>query len=166
MAIYESMVIFSGRLEANEVDAEMEKIKNLIESGDGSLHSVERMGKRRLAYEIRKEWDGHYFVLHFEDSPSRVAGLQRSFRLNEAVLRHMVFRKDSLPDGPTVGLEEDHGHPRRDEEHAAPPAPKAEKAPAGDPPVVVKASEEAPAAEPGHGEGVAEETKKPEVETE
>lgn len=173
MAIYESMVIYSGRLEANEVDAEIEKVKTQIETGEGTLHSVERMGKRRLAYEIRKEWDGHYFVLHFEDSPARIAGLQRSFRLNEAVLRHMVFRKDRLPDGPTVTAEEDHSSHHRDDPPAHAPRPAQAPAPVkpaeGARPEEKKAepkgAAEAPEAPPESAEGAPEETKKPEGET-
>jgi small subunit ribosomal protein S6 len=110
LAIYESMLIFSGRMEPQAVDQELEKVRALIESGSGSLHSVERMGRRRLAYDIRKESDGHYAVLHFEGEPSRVQVLQRAFRLNESILRFMVFRKERLPEGPTVTLEEEEPH--------------------------------------------------------
>lgn len=136
MAIYESMVILSGRLENQEVEQEIEKVKNLIESGKGTLHSVERMGKRRLAYEIRKEWDGHYLVLHYVDAPERIAVIQRAFRLNESVLRHMVFRKDKLPDGPTVAAQEEPHAPAAPrpafERPSAPVAVEPEAAPEAD----------------------------------
>ena len=117
MAIYESMVIFSGRLELPEVDQEIEKVRGVIESGSGSLHSVERMGRRRLAYDIRKESEGHYTVLHFENDPTRIPVLQRAFRLNESILRYMVFRKERLPEGPTVTLEEEEAPREYDREY-------------------------------------------------
>jgi small subunit ribosomal protein S6 len=101
------MLIFSGRMEPQAVDQEIEKVRGFIEAGKGSVHSVERMGRRRLAYDIRKESDGHYAVFHFEDDPSRIVGLQRSFRLNESILRFMVFRKERFPEGPTVAIEEE-----------------------------------------------------------
>jgi small subunit ribosomal protein S6 len=144
LAIYESMVILSGRLENQEVEQEIEKVKNLIESGNGTLHSVERMGKRRLAYEIRKEWDGHYLVLHFIDEPDRIATLQRAFRLNEAVLRHIVFRKDKLPEGPTVAVVEEAPAPAA--EAPAPPAPEPAKE-KPEPPKAEAEPAEAPAPE-------------------
>ena len=108
MAIYESMVVFSGRLEPQEVDQEIDKVKGLIESGGGTFHGVDRMGRRRLAYDIRKEQDGYYAVLYFEGAPDRIAPLQRSFRLNETVLRHIVFRKEKLPEIPPPRVEEEH----------------------------------------------------------
>jgi len=116
LAIYESMLIFSGRLETQEVEQEIEKVRNLVESGNGSIHAVERMGRRRLAYDIRKESDGHYAVFHFEDDPARIPALHRAFRLNEAILRFTVFRKERLPDGPTVALMEEEPHARGDED--------------------------------------------------
>ena len=121
------MVILSGRLENQEVEQEIEKVKNLIESGNGTLHSVERMGKRRLAYEIRKEWDGHYLVLHYVEAPERIAAIQRAFRLNESVLRHMVFRKDKLPEGPTVAVEEESYAPAAESRPAEEPREAEEK---------------------------------------
>ncbi|MFH1681707.1 MAG: 30S ribosomal protein S6, partial [Candidatus Eisenbacteria bacterium] len=116
MAIYESMLIFSGRLEAQEVEQEIEKVRNMVESGTGSVHSVERMGRRRLAYDIRKESDGHYAIFHFENDPSRIPTLQKAFRLNEAILRYSVFRREKLPDGPTVATEEEGAHGRDEED--------------------------------------------------
>jgi len=121
------MVIFSGRLEAEQVDQEVDKVKSLIESGNGSMHSIERMGRRRLAYEIRRETDGYYTIFHFEDQPDRIATIKRAWRLNESILRHMVFRKEKFPEGPTVDVEEE---PRRAEPEAAPPAEEAAPAPA------------------------------------
>jgi small subunit ribosomal protein S6 len=108
LAIYESMVVFSGRLEPQEVDQEIDKVKGMIESGGGTFHGIDRMGRRRLAYDIRKEQDGYYAVLYFEDTPDRIAPLQRAFRLNESVLRHIVFRKEKLPEIPPPRVEEEH----------------------------------------------------------
>ncbi len=127
MAIYESMLVFSGRLEAQEVEQEIEKVRSLVESGKGSIHAVERMGRRRLAYDIRKESDGHYAVFHFEDDPSRIPALHRAFRLNEAILRFTVFRKERLPEGPTVALMEEEP-PARGGEDQPPRRPRGEEA--------------------------------------
>lgn len=107
MAIYESMVVFDGRLEGQEIEQQIEKIKGMIETGSGSLHSIERMGKRRLSYEIKGNWDGYYALFHFEGEQDRVAPLQRSFRLNESILRHMVLRREKFPEGPTVAVEDE-----------------------------------------------------------
>ncbi len=106
MAIYESMLVFSGRLEPQEVEDQITKVTGLIESGEGSLHSIERMGRRRLAYEIRKDMDGYYAVFHYENDPSRISSLERAWRLNELILRHIVIRRDKFPDGPTVAVED------------------------------------------------------------
>ena len=125
MAIYESMLVFSGRLEPQEVEDQITKVTGLIETDEGSLHSIERMGRRRLAYEIRKDMDGYYAVFHYENDPSRIASLERAWRLDELILRHVVIRREKFPDGPTVAVEES-------AVHAAPePAPvKAEEKPA------------------------------------
>jgi hypothetical protein len=56
-------------------------------------------------------------VLHFENDPTRIPVLQRAFRLNESILRYMVFRKERLPEGPTVTLEEEEAPREYDREY-------------------------------------------------
>ena len=106
MAIYESMVVYGSRLEGAEIEEQITKLRGLIEAGEGSIHSIERMGKRRLAYEIKRNQDGYYTVFHFQTEPDRIAPLQRALRLNESVIRHVVLRKEKFPEGPTVAVEE------------------------------------------------------------
>ena len=127
MAIYESMVIFSGRLEANEVDQEIEKVKTQIESGDGTLHLVERMGKRKLAYEIRKHKEGIYTLIRFNAGAGIPVELDRRYRLNENMLRFLTV----VYERPPVG----EGVPEGEEEAAAstPGAPAPEAPAAGAP---------------------------------
>ncbi|MBN1827322.1 MAG: 30S ribosomal protein S6 [Candidatus Eisenbacteria bacterium] len=131
MAIYESMVVYGGRLEGQEIEEQISKFQKAIETGKGEIHSIERMGKRHLAYEIMRNQDGYYTVFHFQAEPKLIAPLQRSLRLNESVLRHIVLRKDKFPEGPTVAVEEVATAAASAPPHAAeaePVAPRAQEA--------------------------------------
>ena len=61
---YESVIIINPNLEEEAIKALIEKFSNLINT-DGKVDSVEELGKKRLAYEIRKNKEGYYVVFKF-----------------------------------------------------------------------------------------------------
>ena len=62
---YESVIIINPNLEEEAIKALIEKISNLINT-DGKVSSVEEVGKKKLAYEIKKNKEGFYVVFKFE----------------------------------------------------------------------------------------------------
>jgi small subunit ribosomal protein S6 len=90
VSTYETTFILEPGLDENRVNEEIEKVSGWIRDLGGQVLDVQRWGKRRLSYEIRKKRDGIYTqVLH--DSPSAlVREVERRMRLNESVLRQLT----------------------------------------------------------------------------
>ncbi|MBQ4154834.1 MAG: 30S ribosomal protein S6 [Clostridia bacterium] len=89
---YEAMLIFSVKNGDEAVAALAEKFKALVEA-NGTLESVDEWGKRRLAYLIEDEAEGHYVIYNFDSAPEFPAELERVAKITEGVLRVMTTRK-------------------------------------------------------------------------
>jgi len=92
MRPYEVMIIFDPTLEEDVVRAEVDRASELIRAKGGTPGRAERWGKRRLAYEIRRQREGSYVVLEAQAEPSVMADLDRALTLTDGVLRHKVVR--------------------------------------------------------------------------
>ncbi len=95
MRAYEVMVILDPSLEERTVEPSLDKYLNVIRKDGGSVESVEVWGRRRLAYEIRKNAEGIYAVLQLTAEPDTVKEFDRQLGLNESVLRTKVMRPDA-----------------------------------------------------------------------
>ncbi len=89
---YEAMLIYSVANGDEAVAALAEKFKALVEA-NGTLESVDEWGKRRLAYLINDEAEGHYVIYNFESAPEFPAELERVAKITEGVLRVMTIKK-------------------------------------------------------------------------
>ena len=83
---YESVVIINSSLEEAKIKAVIEKISNLINS-NGKVESVEEIGSKKLAYEIKKQKEGYYVVYDFEANPGLIAELERNYRITDEVIK-------------------------------------------------------------------------------
>ena len=90
---YESVIIINPNLDEAEVKALEDKFTGLINK-NGKVESVEEMGKRKLAYDIKKNSEAFYVVIHFEAKPDSVAELERNYRITDDVLKFIVVKKD------------------------------------------------------------------------
>jgi len=86
---YELLLIITPDHDESEAEALTQNVRGIIENG-GTLLKVDDWGKKRLAYPIRKRSEGYYVLFIFESAPSFIAELNRSLRVVEAILRHMV----------------------------------------------------------------------------
>ena len=73
---YESVVIINPNLEVEGIKTLIAKFSDLINS-NGTVSSVEELGKRKLAYEIKKKNEGYYVVIKFEAKSELIAELER-----------------------------------------------------------------------------------------
>jgi small subunit ribosomal protein S6 len=89
---YEVMVILDPSLEERTVEPSLDKYLNVIRKDGGSVDSVDVWGRRRLAYEIKKNAEGIYAVLTINAEPDTVKEFARQLGLNESVLRTKVLR--------------------------------------------------------------------------
>jgi small subunit ribosomal protein S6 len=80
--------------QSEQVPAMIERYKSLIEGGEGKIHRLEDWGRRQLAYPIENLVKAHYVLLNIECSQAVLNELVDGFRFNDAVLRHLVMKRD------------------------------------------------------------------------
>jgi small subunit ribosomal protein S6 len=90
MRNYELAYIADPDLDEPSLTALEEKVKGWIEAAGGKAVNVDRWGKRRMAYSIKKRNDGVYTFIQAELPPQAGATLDRSLRLSEQILRFMI----------------------------------------------------------------------------
>jgi small subunit ribosomal protein S6 len=80
--------------QSEQVPAMIERYKGLIENGGGTIHRLEDWGRRQLAFPIENLVKAHYVLFNVEASQGVLNELVEGFRFNDAVLRHLVIRRD------------------------------------------------------------------------
>lgn len=80
--------------QSEQVPAMIERYTTLIEGGEGKVHRLEDWGRRQLAYPIDNLVKAHYVLLNIECGQAVLDELVETFRFNDAILRHMVIRRD------------------------------------------------------------------------
>lgn len=93
MNAYETMYILSPRLEEAAIDAIVEKFNTLIAKEGGTVEKTDKMGRRRMAYEIGGLKEGFYILTNFKAKSNFVAELERQFKISDEVIRHVVVRQ-------------------------------------------------------------------------
>jgi small subunit ribosomal protein S6 len=103
-------VIVDPRPTDEEVAALLEQLGEQLKTLGAEVTKVDNWGKRRLAYDIRKQREGTYAVFEVSAEPSMVKEFERQVRLNENVLRfvstRVPIRKKARPAKTQEGLEE------------------------------------------------------------
>ena len=87
--------------QSEQVSAMVERYRSMIESDGGSLHRLEDWGRRQLAYPINKIHKAHYVLMNVECTNGALAGLTSAFKFNDAVIRHLIIRRESAPAEPS-----------------------------------------------------------------
>ena len=90
---YESIIIVNPNVDEAGLKALEEKFTGLINE-NGKVESVENMGKKRLAYEIKKFKEGTYMLFNFESNPHSIKELERVYRITDDVIKFIVVRKE------------------------------------------------------------------------
>ena len=94
MRAYEVMVILDPSLDERTIAPSLDKYLNVVRNDGGNIESVDVWGRRRLAYEIKKNAEGIYAVISLTAEPATVKELDRLLTLNESILRTKVIRPD------------------------------------------------------------------------
>lgn len=90
---YETVFIINPSVEDAGVKSLIQKFSDLINS-DGKVEKVDELGKKKLAYEIKKNTEGNYVAINFEANPSLIAELERVYRITDEVMKFITIRKD------------------------------------------------------------------------
>ena len=94
MNSYEVMVIVKPA-EEEVINATIEKVEALIARVGGTVEKVDRWGKRRLAYAVKKFTDGFYVLINFEAAPAEIKEIDRVLKINDEVLRHLIVKHEA-----------------------------------------------------------------------
>ena len=93
--VYEVMVILDPSLEERTIEPSLDKYLNVIRKDGGSVDKVDVWGRRRLAYEVKKNAEGIYAIISLNAEPATVKEFDRQLTLNESILRTKVLRPDA-----------------------------------------------------------------------
>ncbi len=91
---YELMFILRPDLADEEVERVISTVDNQVTSAGGTVRNVERMGKRRLAYKVRKFQDGMYMLFVVEGPGAIIREVERRLRVTEPVIKFISVRVD------------------------------------------------------------------------
>ena len=88
---YESVIIVNPNVDEKGIKALEKKFTDII-NNDGKLEKIDNLGKRKLAYEVKKNNEGIYLVLTFEANADLIEELQRNYRITDEVIKSIVIR--------------------------------------------------------------------------
>lgn len=91
MKKYELMSVFKPNLDAEEVDKIIEKINSVITEFGGNVESLDKVGRKKLAYDIQGFRDGYFTTTILSLPADKVAEFKRQLRLNDNILRTMFL---------------------------------------------------------------------------
>ena len=114
MREYESIFVLHPDVSDAQVDAEVEKIRDFLTSRNGEVTEIQKWGRRKLAYEIKKHREGIYTVIRFNAESGVLSELDRRYRLNENMMRFLtvLYEKPETLESPVNG----EGAKRKDED--------------------------------------------------
>ncbi len=92
MGLYEIMFIVRPDLETEEHEEVLNGLQKTITENDGTVDKVTDWRRRRLAYEIDKHNEGHYYLVYFKGHGTIIPELEHFFKVNDAILRFLIGR--------------------------------------------------------------------------
>jgi small subunit ribosomal protein S6 len=101
---YEVTYILRPSLEESDVEERSNAIAEIIKGQGGDGIAIEKLGKKRLAYEIDDVREGNYVVMQFKSTAAASKELERQLKLHEDVLRALVIRLDAKAIAANVAL--------------------------------------------------------------
>jgi small subunit ribosomal protein S6 len=90
--LYETVFVLNPELTEEDVETNVQNTVQLLESKGAEIIRIDRGGKRRLAYVMRKQRYGYYTLIHFRATPEPLPELERMYRLSERTLRYLTVR--------------------------------------------------------------------------
>lgn len=127
MPKYETVFVTDPTLTEEENEEIIRMLDEITTSDGGTVHKIERWGKRRLAYPILHKEEGTYVLMLIECPATLIKEIERRYRMNDLILRHQTVRvQDESQLGPSPIMKS--RAPEREERPAEPaslPAPAA-----------------------------------------
>ena len=95
MREYEVMFVVRPNLEDEATNTVCENMKKVLENQGTTINEVVNMGRRELAYEVKKFNNGSYFLFKVTGEPAAVKEFDRVANISEDIIRHLVVKKEN-----------------------------------------------------------------------
>lgn len=106
MKAYETVFVLDPGMEKEAIDAEITKVKNIIEKA-GEVEAVDEWGRRKLAYTIDKKYtEGYYVLITFKAEKSVINDLNHLYLITDCYIRDMIVARDEVENKPVQETEE------------------------------------------------------------
>ena len=92
MPIYESIFIINPNLTDEETANVIKKMSDVVAKQGGEMTKTEDWGKKKLAYEIKKQKRGHYAFFQFKAAPAAVSELERTYKMTDSVIKFLTVK--------------------------------------------------------------------------
>lgn len=98
MNLYECVFIGRQNLSQQQIEALGASLGLLVSQNKGNIARSEYCGFRSLAYPIKKNHKGHYYIMHIKAFPETVAELNRTMKINEDIIRFLIVKVNKFDD--------------------------------------------------------------------
>ena len=102
MAFYESVIIIRPELSSAQVDNIISNIDEVLNSQSGEIKKKEYWGLRTLAYKIKKNKKGHYYMINIECNSAAIFELERQMKINEDIIRFLSLKIPEIDSEPSI----------------------------------------------------------------
>lgn len=90
---YESVIIVNPNIEEEDLETIIKNVKELINQ-DGEFKEIDKIGLKKLAYEIKGNKEGYYIVFYFNANFGHIANIEKYYRNEEKIMKFIVVRMD------------------------------------------------------------------------
>jgi small subunit ribosomal protein S6 len=95
---YETLFIVHIDLPDDELNSLIERYGAIVTAYKGTIVKIEKWGKRKLAYEIKKQTNGYYVMIDYAGKSAIIDELERNFKIDDKILKFMTIMKDNNVD--------------------------------------------------------------------
>jgi small subunit ribosomal protein S6 len=88
---YETYIIVDGNIEDNVVEDIIKRYESLLKKNDVEINNIDKIGRKRLAYPIKKKQNGYYICFEIISKTDVISKLERAYKLDEDVLRYLTI---------------------------------------------------------------------------
>lgn len=92
MPIYESIFIINPNISDDETNTVIKKMQDVVAKQGGEMLKFEDWGKKKLAYEVKKQKRGHYVFFQFKGAAAAIAELERTYKLTDTVIKFLSVK--------------------------------------------------------------------------
>jgi len=95
MKIYETGFLLAPNLSEDDAEKLITQMADVVSQREGKMIKLEKWGKRRMAYSIKRFGEAFYVFLHYEGQPDIPVELERRFKQTDSILRYLTLQKEA-----------------------------------------------------------------------